>query len=89
MLFSRRKDGDKLQHELTEISSHAPSREESGDEGRTLWQNVKKYRKVVWITLGMTSAILLYGYDNVIVGTVSAMPGFQCVFLCRRTGGRG
>ncbi|KAJ4363590.1 hypothetical protein N0V83_009886 [Neocucurbitaria cava] len=48
-----------------------------GDEQRSLWQNVKKYRKVTYITLGLTSAILLYGYDNVVVGTISAMPDFQ------------
>ena len=50
---------------------------ESGDEGRTVWQNAKKYRKVVAVTFGMASAILLYGYDFVIVGTVSGMPEFQ------------
>ena len=50
---------------------------EDGDNDRTLWQNVKKYRKVTYVTFGLTSAILLYGYDNVVVGTVSAMPGFQ------------
>ncbi|KAF2875107.1 general substrate transporter [Massariosphaeria phaeospora] len=43
----------------------------------TLWLDVKKYRKVVGYTLGLASAILLYGYDNVIVGTVSGMPPFQ------------
>lgn len=48
-----------------------------GDEQRSLWQNVKKYRKVTYVTFGLTSAILLYGYDNVIVGTISAMPLFQ------------
>lgn len=50
---------------------------EDGDNDRTLWQNVKKYRKVTYVTFGLTGAILLYGYDNVVVGTVSAMPGFQ------------
>jgi hypothetical protein len=50
---------------------------EAGDEGRTLWQNIKKYRKVAWITIGLTSGILLYGYDNVIIGSVSGMPRFQ------------
>jgi hypothetical protein len=47
------------------------------DEQRTLWQNAKKYRKVVYIMLGLSSAILLYGYDYVIVGTVAGMPSFQ------------
>ncbi|KAF9877105.1 maltose permease [Colletotrichum karsti] len=43
----------------------------------TLWQSIKKWRRVVFYCIGMTSAILLYGYDYVIVGTVSAMPSFQ------------
>ncbi|KAL0943362.1 maltose permease (alpha glucoside transporter) [Colletotrichum truncatum] len=43
----------------------------------TLWQSIKKWRRVVLYCIGMTSAILLYGYDYVIVGTVSAMPSFQ------------
>ncbi|KAF2015208.1 MFS general substrate transporter [Aaosphaeria arxii CBS 175.79] len=68
---------DKLQAELTnnEVLSIAAS--QASDEQRTLWQNVKKYRKVVGYTFCITSAILLYGYDNVVVGTVSAMPIFQ------------
>jgi hypothetical protein len=52
---------------------------QASDEQRTLWQNVKRYRKVVWVTFGLTSAILLYGYDNVVVGTVSGMPAFQYI----------
>jgi hypothetical protein len=56
------------------------TREELTDEQRTLWQNVKKYRKVVWVTLGLTSAILLYGFDLAVVGSVSAMPVFQSVY---------
>ncbi|PSN73878.1 MFS general substrate transporter [Corynespora cassiicola Philippines] len=60
---------------ITEVNSNVSS--EAGDENRTLWQNVKKYRKVSWITLALTSAILLYGYDNVVVGTVSGMKKFQ------------
>lgn len=47
------------------------------DVQQSLWQNIKKYRKVVYIALGLTSPIVLYGYDYVIVGTVSGMPGFQ------------
>jgi hypothetical protein len=66
--------------QISEISSAATA-EQITDEQRTLWQNVKKYRKVVWVTLGLTSAILLYGYDNVVVGTISAMPVFQYAWL--------
>ena len=61
--------------QITEVTSATSSH--INDEQRTLWQNVKKYRKVTYVTFGITSAILLYGYDYVIVGTVSAMPVFQ------------
>ncbi|KAH7110569.1 major facilitator superfamily domain-containing protein [Dendryphion nanum] len=71
----------KLQDEqITEVASNATTSQttsQTNDEQQTLWQNVKKYRKVVLYTFGLTSAILLYGYDNVVVGTVSAMPMFQ------------
>jgi MFS family permease len=64
---------------ISEVDSHSNTAvsEHAGDHSRTLWQNVKKYRKVTYVTFGLTSAILLYGYDNVVVGTVSAMPVFQ------------
>jgi hypothetical protein len=49
------------------------------DNDLTLRQAAKKYRRVLWYCIGLTSAILLYGYDYVIVGSVSAMPSFQYV----------
>lgn len=58
---------------------------QASDEQRSLWQNVRKYGKVVWVTFGLTSAILLFGYDNVVVGSVSGMPGFQYVSRCPPT----
>ncbi|KAJ9491605.1 hypothetical protein VN97_g1630 [Penicillium thymicola] len=45
-----------------------------------LWQSIKKFPTVVGYCLALSSAILLYGYDLVIVGTVAAMPQFQLVF---------
>ena len=50
---------------------------EASDEARSLWQNVRRYRRVVGVTFGLASAILLFGFDNVVVGTVSGMPNFQ------------
>lgn len=46
-----------------------------------LWQLLKRWPKVVMYCLALSSAILLYGYDLVIVGTVSAMPAFQYVII--------
>lgn len=67
--------------ELTTTRGSTSQASEEGDAGRTLWQNVQRYRKVVWITFGVASVILLYGYDNVVVGTVSGMPKFQYVYF--------
>lgn len=43
----------------------------------TLWQTVRRWRKTVLYCLGLSSGTLLYGYDLVIVGTVTAVPAFQ------------
>ncbi|CAG8248154.1 unnamed protein product [Penicillium nalgiovense] len=45
-----------------------------------LWQSIRKFPRIVGYCLALSSAILLYGYDLVIVGTVAAMPQFQLVF---------
>lgn len=70
----KKEDGFVTEH-ISQVNS--TSSDSITDEQRTLWQNVKKYRKVVYVTLALTSAILLYGYDYVVVGTISAMPVFQ------------
>lgn len=41
-----------------------------------LWHSVKKWPHTVTCCLALNLAILLYGDDLVIVGTVSAMPTF-------------
>lgn len=51
------------------------------DENLTLIQAVKKYHRVSFYCVGLTSAILMYGYDYVIVGSTSSMPSFQYVFF--------
>ncbi|KAF2200888.1 proton myo-inositol cotransporter [Delitschia confertaspora ATCC 74209] len=56
------------------------------DNDLSLWQALRKYRKVVWYCVGLTSAILLYGFDYVIVGSVSAMPSFQQDFGTKYSG---
>ena len=50
---------------------------EHRDRPQTLWHALKTYPKIVGYTLGLCVAILLFGYDNVIVSSVSAMPAFQ------------
>ena len=70
---------DKEINPLHYITTQTTLGNESGDEQRTLWQNVVKYRKVAFVTFGLTSAILLHGYDAVVVGATSGMPMFVYV----------
>ncbi|KIE01653.1 alpha glucoside transporter, partial [Metarhizium majus ARSEF 297] len=60
--------------------------ERDGSANLTLWQSVKRYKNVVWCCIGLTTTILLFGYDYVIVGTTSAMPSFQRDFGRRLDG---
>jgi MFS family permease len=46
-----------------------------------IWAAAKKWHRIVWYCFGLTSCIMMYGYDYVIVGTVSAMPSFQYALL--------
>lgn len=43
----------------------------------SLWQAIKKWHRIFWFCIGLSSTIVLYGYDYVIIATVSAMPSFQ------------
>ncbi|KIW32402.1 uncharacterized protein PV07_03951 [Cladophialophora immunda] len=51
--------------------------EQSVDDEPTLWKSIRKWPKVLGYSFGLTSAILLYGFDTSIVGNVSAIPAFQ------------
>ena len=61
------------------VKTTEPSLQASEDpESRiALRESVKKWRRVVLYCVGMSSAILMYGYDYAIIGTTAAMPGFQ------------
>ena len=43
----------------------------------SLWQSLKKRKRIVFYCIGMSTAILMYGYDYVIVGSTASMPSFQ------------
>jgi hypothetical protein len=42
-----------------------------------LYHSVLKFPKLTGYILAVCSALMLYGYDTAIVGTISAMPTFQ------------
>ncbi len=43
----------------------------------SLWTALRRWPRVSWYSLTLTSTIVLWGFDNVLVGSVSAMPVFQ------------
>ncbi|KAK1722956.1 putative sugar transporter [Colletotrichum acutatum] len=64
---------------LEEIE-HVDQSLEVGDNPPSVYLAIRVYPKIVGYTLGLCIAVLLFGYDNVIVSSVSAMPGFQIAF---------
>lgn len=63
-----------LEHAIQQVDESNTSQE------LTLLKSIRTFPKIVGYCIGLSSAILLYGYDLVIVGTVSAMPTFQYVY---------
>jgi hypothetical protein len=47
------------------------------DDEPNLWKSIRKWPRVLGYSFGLTSGILLYGFDTSIVGNVSAIPEFQ------------
>lgn len=70
---------EKSTQEYVEDVSRVPTNNDPQTQHVPLWQSVKKWPRGIAYCLALSSAILLYGYDLVIVGTVSAMPAFQYV----------
>ncbi|CAI7601788.1 unnamed protein product [Penicillium bialowiezense] len=64
--------------ETVQIVSRVDTIEKSSQG--SLWQSIKKSSRIVAYCLALSSAILMYGYDLVIVATVAAMPQFQLKF---------
>jgi hypothetical protein len=55
----------------------ASSVDSDQDDNLTLWQALRKWKRVSWYCVGLTSAMIMFGFDYVIVGSSSAMPSFQ------------
>lgn len=68
----------KPSHEFIEDVSQDDTNAASQDYVPLL-QSLKKWPKIVGYNLALSTAILLYGYDLVIVGNVASMPAFQYV----------
>ncbi|KAF9883016.1 hypothetical protein FE257_004329 [Aspergillus nanangensis] len=62
-----------------EHHEHGPASSTTSDTPKrtSLFSDLKHHSKVAAYCLALTSGILLYGYDLVIVGNVSSMPEFQ------------
>ncbi|GME45673.1 hypothetical protein N7529_012055 [Neofusicoccum parvum] len=66
--------------ELAPAASNLTSTASNADHKETLIQSIRRWPRVTLYCCVLASAILLFGYDLVIVGTVSAMPRFQAEF---------
>lgn len=53
---------EEVSTEDTNASDPAAVHNNEHDHKHTLWTNVKKYRKVVWITIGLTSKASLISF---------------------------
>ena len=62
---------------LEHVPSNHSGSAEDGEKKLTLIEACKIYPKVVGLCFGLTTVILLWGYDLVIVGTIQALPVFQ------------
>ncbi|KAJ3475109.1 hypothetical protein NLG97_g9572 [Lecanicillium saksenae] len=63
----------------TQTSSNASTVDVDENSHLTVFQAVKKWKRVFWYSLAISSSILMFGYDFVIVGNSSSMPAFQYV----------
>lgn len=75
---------EKKEADFVEFALAARSTPTSNDK-LSLWQATKQNAKIVGYCLSLSNVILLYGYDLVIVGTVSALPQFQYVLSSSQT----
>lgn len=44
---------------------------------QTLMQAIREHKKLVWYIISLMGGVILYGYDAVVVGTVSSLLAFQ------------
>ncbi|KAF4461921.1 maltose permease [Fusarium albosuccineum] len=72
-----RKSSDSGRINVTEQIQPEISHQHDDDNDLTLFQSMRKWHRVTLYCIGMTSAIIMYGFDYVIVGSSSAMPSFQ------------
>ena len=65
-------------HEEERTPSEVLTRDSEADEkNMSLWKAIRRYPKVTAWSFAVSLGILLWGFDLVIVGTVSSIPAFQ------------
>lgn len=69
----------RVDEQLVPASTRDSEQEKDEQVNLTLLESFKKWRLVVYYCLGMSTALLMYGFDTVIIGSVAAMPSFQSV----------
>ena len=60
-----------------EVGALSPTPTYATSENLTFNRAVRLYPKVAGFCVAFASGIIMYGYDLVIVGTITALPAFQ------------
>ncbi|KAL2849360.1 general substrate transporter [Aspergillus pseudodeflectus] len=63
-------------------SDHKPKHDAADDsmDGSSVWECVKQNPKAIFYSFLMSVGPTAFGFDNLVVGLVASMPGFQMVF---------
>ncbi|CAO2654658.1 Nn.00g113910.m01.CDS01 [Neocucurbitaria sp. VM-36] len=76
-------DVEKLEHRtsvasFTQIPTTSDSLSATDEQmNLPLRKAFRQYSRLCWYVLGMTTVVLLWGYDGIIVGNITAIPAFQ------------
>lgn len=79
-LSEKRSSSDMAKHEETVVATGQDTGTIVDESEMPLRTAIRRFPKVAGYSFFVTLAILLWGYDLVIVGTVSSIPAFQMVF---------
>ena len=76
--MSNRKSDVEMLENIASVTSSTPIPAASDDQmNLPLRQALRQYSRLCWYVLGMTTVVLLWGYDGIIVGNITAIPAFQ------------
>jgi|SRR5688572_29437133 hypothetical protein len=73
--------GDKAANDVVAVHTEEASHDTHKETQERPWHVVLKHPKMAMYAMLINIGPLLFGYDMVIIGAVSALRAFKCVFL--------